>query len=312
MNNSATTRNISKIAIEYNGNDKGTAQRVYQNNLLTEDPEHQFKEMKTVADRNKNVKNWALTGYISPEKSIGDKLSNDELTELALRALKKIGVTDNNQMILDIHSSTKQKHIHFIVNRVDINGVNTIKAHKIGENFGKAVREVCQEMNLKTDIEIGKEKKKKMLEALMASLKISRNFAELIDFMKKSGYRITLYQNEKVGISGMRIVRFEDINHQTERDYKPGYKLSEITSMLRITDIKQKLQENQERAGDFGSKNIQVGVSENVNINTYLNEQKNSSSVSNQLENMAKALLKPTFTAAQDDDLLKKKKRKFR
>lgn len=312
MNNSATTRNISKIAIEYNGNDKGTAQRVYQNNLLTEDPEHQFKEMKTVADRNKNVKNWALTGYISPEKSIGDKLSNDELTELALRALKKIGVTDNNQMILDIHSSTKQKHIHFIVNRVDINGVNTIKAHKIGENFGKAVREVCQEMNLKTDIEIGKEKKKKMLEALMASLKISRNFAELIDFMKKSGYRITLYQNEKVGISGMRIVRFEDINHQTERDYKPGYKLSEITSMLRITDIKQKLQENQERAGDFGSKNIQVGASENVNINTYLNEQKNSSSVSNQLENMAKALLKPTFTAAQDDDLLKKKKRKFR
>ncbi|OCK49680.1 relaxase [Chryseobacterium sp. CBo1] len=312
MNNSATTRNISKIAIEYNGNDKGTAQRVYQNNLLTEDPEHQFKEMKTVADRNKNVKNWALTGYISPEKSIGDKLSNDELTELALRALKKIGVTDNNQMILDIHSSTKQKHIHFIVNRVDINGVNTIEAHKIGENFGKAVREVCQEMNLKTDIEIGKEKKKKMLEALMSSLKISRNFAELIDFMKKSGYRITLYQNEKVGISGMRIVRFEDINHQTERDYKPGYKLSEITSMLKITDIKQKLQENQERAGDFGSKNIQVGVSENVNINTYLNEQKNSSSVSNQLENMAKALLKPTFTAAQDDDLLKKKKRKFR
>jgi hypothetical protein len=312
MNNSATTRNISKIAVEYNGNDQGTALRIYQNNLLSEDPEHQFKEMKTVADRNKNVKNWALTGYISPEKSIGDKLSNDELAQLALKALKKIGVTDNNQMILDIHASTKQKHIHFIVNRVDIHGVNTIKAHKIGENFGKAVREVCKELNLKTDIEIGKEKKKMMLEALMASLKISRNFAELIDFMKKSGYRITLYQNEKVGISGMRIVRFEDINHQTERDYKPGYKLSEITSTLRITDIKQKLQENQERAGDFGSKNIQVGVSENVNINTYLNEQKNSSSVINQLENMAKALLKPTFTAAQDDDLLKKKKRKFR
>ncbi len=312
MNNSATTRNISKIAIEYNGNDKGTAQRVYQNNLLGENPEHQFKEMKTVADRNKNVKNWALTGYISPEKSIGDKLSNDELTQLALKALKKIGITDNNQIVLDIHSSTKQKHMHFIVNRVDIHGVNTIKAHKIGENFGKAVREVCQEMSLKTDIEIGKEKKKIMLEALIASLKISRNFDQLIDSMKNLGYRITLSQNEKVGISGMRIVRFEDINHQTERDYKPGYKLSEITSTLKITDIKQKLQENQERAVGFGSKNIQVGVSENVNKNENLNEQKNSSSVSNQLENMAKELLRPTFTSGQDDDLLKKKKRKFR
>ena len=122
MNNSATTRRITKIAIEYNGNDKGTAERVYQNNLLSQNPEQQFTEMKTVADRNKNVKNWALTGYISPEKSIGDQLSNEELTQLALRALKKIGVSDNNQMVLDIHSSTKQRHIHFIVNRVNING----------------------------------------------------------------------------------------------------------------------------------------------------------------------------------------------
>ena len=63
MNNSATTRRITKIAIEYNGNDKGTAERVYQNNLLSQNPEQQFTEMKTVADRNKNVKNWALTSH---------------------------------------------------------------------------------------------------------------------------------------------------------------------------------------------------------------------------------------------------------
>ena len=129
MNNSATTRRITKIAIEYNGNDKGTAERVYQNNLLSQNPEQQFTEMKTVAERNKNVKNWALTGYISPEKSIGDQLSNEELTQLALRALKKIGVSNNNQMVLDIHSSTKQKHIHFIVNRVNVHGENRSEEH---------------------------------------------------------------------------------------------------------------------------------------------------------------------------------------
>ncbi|MCL1667518.1 relaxase/mobilization nuclease domain-containing protein [Elizabethkingia ursingii] len=303
MNNSATTRRISKIAIEYNGNDKGTAQRVYQNNLLSQDPELQFKEMKTIAERNKNVKNWALTGYISPEKSIGDKLSNEELTGLALKALKKIGVSDNNQMVLDIHCSTKQKHIHFIVNRVNTLGVNTIQAHRIGENFGKAVREVCQEMNLKTDIEIGKEKKKLMLEALMASLKISRNFEELIGSMKKLGYRITLSQNEKVGISGMRIVRFEDINHRNEREYKPGYKLSEITNILKIKDIKQKLQENRERMIVFNPIEAVQGNKD---------EQKNLPSVSKQLEDMAKELLKPTFISSPEDELLKKKKRKFR
>ncbi|MCL1680613.1 relaxase/mobilization nuclease domain-containing protein [Elizabethkingia miricola] len=303
MNNSATTRRISKIAIEYSVNDKGTAERVYQNNLLSQDPELQFKEMKTVADRNKNVKNWALTGYISPEKSIGDKLSNDELTGLALKALKKIGVSDNNQMVLDIHNSTKQKHIHFIVNRVNTLGENTIKAHKIGENFGKAVREVCQEMNLKTDIEIGKEKKKLMLEALMVSLKISRSFEELVDTMKKSAYRVTLSQNEKVGISGMRIVRLEDINNQTGREYKPGYKLSEITNTLKIKDIKQILQENSKRI-------IAFNPTEAVQFNN--DEQKNSPSVSKQLEDMAKELLKPTFISSSEDELLKKKKRKFR
>ena len=244
-----------------------------------------------------------MTGYISPEKSIGDQLSNEELTQLALRALKKIGVRDNNQMVLDIHSSTKQKHIHFIVNRVNIQGENTIKAHNIGELFGKAVREVCKEMNLKTDIEIGKEKKEQMLKALTTSLRVSRSFEELINNMKKLGYRVTLSQNEKVGISGMRIVKFEDINHQTEREYKPGYKLSEITNTLKIKDIKQKLQENNERTIIFNST-----ATEQINKE----ELRNSTSVSKQFENIAKELLKPTYASSPEDELLKKKKRKFR
>ncbi len=303
MNNSATTRRITKIAIEYNGNDKGTAERVYQNNLLSRNPALQFKEMKTVADRNKNVKNWALTGYISPEKSIGNKLTNEQLTEIALKALKKIGVTDNNQMVLDIHSSTKQKHIHFIVNRVNTDGINTIKAHKVGENFGKAVREVCKEMNLKTDIEIGKEKKQQMLNALNFCLNKSKNFEELLENMRKIGFRVTLSQNVKDGISGIRIVRFEDINHQTERQYKPGYKLSEITNKLKIKDVKQKLAENYEKSRIFSP------TATNEFTNT---ESKKSPSAAKHIENLIEDFIKSTYTAAPDDELLKKKKRKFR
>ncbi len=303
MNNSATTRRITNIAIEYNGNDKGTAERVYQNNLMSRDPALQFKEMKAVADRNKNVKNWALTGYISPEKSIGDKLTNDQLTDIALKALKKIGVTDDNQMVLDIHSSTKQKHIHFIVNRVNTDGINTIKAHKVGEIFGKAVREVCKELNLKTDIEIGIEKKQQMLSALYGSLKISKNFEELLENMRKLGFRVTLSNNMKDGISGMRIVRFEDINHQTERQYKPGYRLSQITNKLKIKDIKLKLAENFEKSRSFSQKT--EGDFQNVEI-------RKSPSALKQIENMIGEFMKPTYTTAPDDELLKKKKRKFR
>ena len=303
MNNSATTRRISKIAVEYNGNDKGTAQMVYVNNLLSEDYEKQFREMKAIADRNKNVKNWALTGYISPEKSIGDQLTNQQLTDITLKALKKVGVSDENQIRLDIHSSTKQKHIHFIVNRVNTDGINTFKAHKIGEQFGKAVREVCRELNLKTDIEISREKKLQMYAVLTHCLKAARNFDELIGKMHQLGYRMTLSQNVKVGISGMRIVRYEDINHQTERQYKPGFKLSEITNKLRIADIKTILDSNQQRSElNRNTSGLFKEISQTENSKT---------NVGKEIQKTIEEFLKPTYTAP-DDELLRRKKRKFR
>ncbi|WP_124640137.1 relaxase/mobilization nuclease domain-containing protein [Amniculibacterium aquaticum] len=304
MNNSATTRRISKIALEYNGNDKGKAEMVFSQNLLNEAPEKQFLEMKTIADRNSNVKKWAFTGYISPEKSIGDQLSNEDLVKLTLKALKKVGVTEQNQIRLDIHSSTKQKHIHFVVNRINIHGKNTIKAHKIGETFGKAVREVCKEMNLKTDIEIGIEKKNQMLKDLKSCLKTAKNFDELIQKMNDLNYRVILSQNVKVGVSGMRIVRNDDINNETARQYSSGYKLSEITNKLKITDIKNMLNANQEKEifkSEF-SQNPDSQKFEN-------NEKSNITPILNQLSTIAHEIMKPSFTAP-DPELFKKKKRR--
>ena len=301
MNNSATTRRISKIAVEYNGNDKGTAEMVYYNNLMSENAEHQFLEMKTVAERNAKITNWAMTGYISPENGIHGNLSSEQLVNLTLKALQKVGVTDDNQIRLDIHNSTKHRHIHFIVNRVNTHGNNTIEAHRLGERFGKAVREVCKELNLKTDIEIGKEKKEQMFKALNFCLQKSMNFEELLENMKNLGYRVTLSHNAKDGISGMRIVRFEDINHQTERQYKPGYKLSEITNKLKIKDIKEILNRNAE--------NHQSAIFSQSNPQT--NEIKHpEKSALREIESAMKELLKPSYAPAADDELLRKRKRR--
>lgn len=238
MNNSATTRTITKIALEYNGNDKGTAEMIFSNCLLSSAPEGQYLEMKTVADRNPNVKKWALTGYISQPDEIGRKLTDKEFTEIATKALEKIGVTANNQFRLDIHNSTKQKHIHFIVNRIDISGKCTVKSHDIGRRFGKAVREVCKEKGLLTDVEIGIQKKAEMLKNLSEALKTTDNFDGLILKMKERGFEVQLSTNVKDGISGMRIVMKKDKNLQTERIYKAGYKLSEISNQLKISEIK--------------------------------------------------------------------------
>jgi len=238
MNNSATTRIISKIALEYNGNDKGMAELAAVNFLLGSKPEDQFQEMKIVADRNSKVKKWALTGYISPPEEIGKSLSDEELTAIAIEALKKIGVTELNQFRLDIHNSTKQKHIHFVVNRINIHGKCTVKSRKIGERFGEAVRQICQERNLKTDVEIGIEKKAEMLKNLTESLRTSNNFEELISKMRAKGFDVQLSSIVKDGISGMRIILEKDKNPKTERQYKAGYTLSQISNKLKISEIK--------------------------------------------------------------------------
>ena len=238
MNNSATTRTISKIALEYNGNDKGMAIAVASNFLLSRKPEEQYQEMKSVAGRNPKVKKWALTGYISPPDEIGRPLTDEELTDIAIEALQKIGVTDNNQYRLDIHNSTKQKHIHFIVNRMNIDGKCTVKAHDIGKRFGDAVRQICKERSILTDIEIGIEKRAAMLKNLTESIKGTNNFEDLISEMKVRGFIVQLSKNENVGISGMRIIMEKDINHRTQRHYKPGYKLSEISNTFKIAEIK--------------------------------------------------------------------------
>ena len=306
MNNSATTRTITKIALEYNGNDKGTAEMVASNCILSSTTEAQFQEMKTVADRNSNVKKWALTGYISQPDEIGRKLTDQEFTEIATKALIKIGVTENNQFRLDIHNSTKQKHLHFIVNRIDISGKCTVKSHDIGRRFGEAVRAVCKEKGLLTDVEIGIQKKALMLKNLKETLKTAKNFDELILKMKAKGFEVQLSTNAKVGVSGMRIVMEKDKNPNTERIYKSGYKLSEITNKLKIKDIKAILNENNEK-----KLNNETIFSENSNQEINGNELK-SNSVIKEVGKAIEQFLQPTYVFNSDDELLRKKKRKSR
>ena len=306
MNNSATTRTITKIALEYNGNDKGTAEMMASNCLLSSTSEGQFQEMKTVVDRNINVKKWALTGYISQPDEIGRNLTDQEFTEIATKALIKIGVTENNQFRLDIHNSTKQKHLHFIVNRIDISGKCTVKSHDIGRRFGEAVRAVCKEKGLLTDVEIGIQKKALMLKNLKETLKTAKNFDELILKMKAKGFEVQLSTNAKVGVSGMRIVMEKDKNPNTERIYKAGYKLSEITNKLKIKDIKAILNENNEK-----KLNNETIFSENSNQEINGNELK-SNSVIKEVGKAIEQFLQPTYVFNSDDELLRKKKRKSR
>ena len=104
----------------------------------------------------------------------------------------------------------------------------------------------------------------------------------------------------------MRIVMEKDKNLNTERIYKAGYKLSEITSKLKIADIKAILNENKEKKLDD-----ETVFSENANQENNVNELKSNSIIS-EVGKVIEQLLKPTYTSNTDDELLKKKKRKSR
>lgn len=239
MNNSCATRRITSIAIFYNGNDKGNAEMVAINNLLGSTPEEQFEEMKIIANRNERVQKFALTGYISPPKEVANKITDDELRDLCLLTLKNIGVTKNNQYRLDIHNSTKIKHLHFIVNRIDTFGNCTIPARNVGKRFGEELRKICLQKGLLTDKESSKQKKNKMLDILANEIINSKNFIQLKENLNDKGYLLETYQNSKDGISGLRLANKSDINNDTEKIYKSGFKLSEISNKLNIREIKE-------------------------------------------------------------------------
>ena len=155
-------------------------------------------------------------------------------------------------------------------------------------------------------MEIGIQKKALMLKNLKETLKTAKNFDELILKMKAKGFEVQLSTNAKVGVSGMRIVMEKDKNPNTERIYKSGYKLSEITNKLKIKDIKAILNENNEK-----KLNNETIFSENSNQEINGNELK-SNSVIKEVGKAIEQFLQPTYVSNSDDELLRKKKRKSR
>ena len=145
-----------------------------------------------------------------------------------------------------------------------------------------------------------------MLKNLKETLKTAKNFDELILKMKTKGFEVQLSTNLKVGVSGMRIVMEKDKNPNTERIYKAGYKLSEITNKLKIADIKAILNENKEKKLDD-----ETIFSENPNQEINGNELK-SNSVIKEVGKAIEQFLQPTYISNSDDELLRKKKRKSR
>ena len=124
--------------------------------------------------------------------------------------------------------------------------------------------------------------------------------------MKAKGFEIQLSTNVKDGVSGMRIVMLKDKKPNTERIYKAGYKLSEITNKLKMKDINAIFNENKEKKLDG-----ETIFSKNSNLENNGNQLKINSIIS-EVGKAIEQFLQPTYISNSDDELLRKKKRKSR
>ena len=104
----------------------------------------------------------------------------------------------------------------------------------------------------------------------------------------------------------MRIVMLKDKKPNTERIYKAGYKLSEITNKLKMKDINAIFNENKEKKLDG-----ETIFSKNSNLENNGNQLKINSIIS-EVGKAIEQFLQPTYISNSDDELLRKKKRKLR
>ena len=104
----------------------------------------------------------------------------------------------------------------------------------------------------------------------------------------------------------MRIVMLKDKKPNTERIYKAGYKLSEITNKLKMKDINAIFNENKEKKLDG-----ETIFSKNSNLENNGNQLKINSIIS-EVGKAIEQFLQPTYISNSDDELLRKKKRKSR
>lgn len=94
-----------------------------RNLLCGENGREIMQEMKIIQDLNQNATNKTFTMVISPDIKDGEKLSKNDMKEIARDFMKRLGIDPEKQQFLAyVHTEKDHKHIHIIANRVQENG----------------------------------------------------------------------------------------------------------------------------------------------------------------------------------------------
>ena len=230
--------------------DKEESKVLYTQHLFERSFKGWYNEMDLIASKNKRVKKRLINGFLSPPKNIGVHLTMKDWQRIAERFIEKLKINDHQAYVV-LHNDTDQPHIHFMINRVDIEG-NAFNDSFIGKKAGLIADEIARENGWKTAKELSKVKKQNMLISLENSISISTSWTELKDNMFKDDYVIELSSRDDNEVYGIRIIpkdEYKDEKKKSKREKlsKKGFKLSKITRKLKVREIEKQLRENKKQ-----------------------------------------------------------------
>lgn len=127
--------------------EKEQAQVIDKNLMIGKDTKELTREFLDCAEQNKHVRTPVKHHVISFANGDLNKLDNDKLRAMGREYLDKMGY-GNHQYTMHRHDDTGRTHLHFCINKVDIEGNNY--RPKFEE---KQSREVLEELEIKYGLE---------------------------------------------------------------------------------------------------------------------------------------------------------------
>lgn len=252
----------SMAASKYKEREEAKAVVLVQENMHGMNYKERYDEMRTVAKMNKRTEKPFLEAVLSPPKAVGDKMTEEQWTKLAIDFAEKMEFREN-QWYAVLHRNTDENHLHIKASRIDFSGKNTINDHRIGERAGRIADQLAKERGLKTAKELTAEKTQKIADVIRTQSRTATSWEQFQERMHAQGFIFQLNYNIK-GLNGARVIPVSELKDNPSRREelaKKGLTLSKIDRKLKVGDLavlfaknqglQKKQEQAQERTGRF-------------------------------------------------------------
>lgn len=218
---------------------KDNAEVLIKNNIIGNNGQEIKSEFVFFQNRNQRCVNNDYSFVISPSIADGDKLSNDDFSEIAKAFLKKMELDEHQYIVVKHNPKGKHKHLHIFVNRISQKG----KTHDdkfIGKKSQRIADEIAQKRGLTRAVEVKEIKKIAKLEEFKALRKEiyrrhkialndhkAKDFKAYSELMKFQKVDIIPSINKQGKMQGFR-VEFDGVN----------LKASEVHRQMTLSRIK--------------------------------------------------------------------------